>query len=190
MQESNAVLRRRKRPDSGEDAFFVSKVASSSSNVAFAVADGVGGWTQSRIDPGDFSHGLCGYMASCALHWDRPIQELHAIDLLGMGYERVLEDEAIVAGGSTALVGVGLADGKVDLAKYLSSSRVCLSLLIHAVLQSRRLGLHPHALRNNPRILNRPNSLLQHPIPTKHSASADARPGRHFWRGLSRRPSE
>ena len=128
LEEENIVLRRRKRPDSGEDAFFVSRVggllrpSSSKGNddggVAFAVADGVGGWTQSRIDPGDFSHGLCGYMARCALEWNRSAEQLHAVDLLQMGYDRVLEDDGIVAGGSTATVGVGSSDGMVNLAKY------------------------------------------------------------------------
>lgn len=90
--------------------------------VAFGVADGVGGWAQSRVDPGDFSHGLCGYMAHSALAWKGPADKLRAKNLLQVGYDRVLEDEAIVAGGSTASVGIGLNDGRVDLAKYVSSN--------------------------------------------------------------------
>ena len=77
----------------------------------------MGGWSQSRVDPGDFSHGLCGYMAQSALDWRGPAAKLRAKNLLELGYERVLEDEAIVAGGSTASVGIGLSDGRVDLAK-------------------------------------------------------------------------
>ena len=129
MGETNPVLRRRKRPDGGEDSFFVSKIGSSTNTedvnevvddgVAFAVADGVGGWTESRVDPGDFSHGLCGYMAHTAMGWRRSNGELRAKDLLEIGYDKVIEDEGIVAGGSTATVGISSSDGQVNLAKYI-----------------------------------------------------------------------
>lgn len=132
IEERNPVLRRRERPDSGEDAFFVSKIGdqnpSSLDAVAFGVADGVGGWAQSRVDPGDFSHGLCGYMAHSALAWKGPADKLRAKNLLQVGYDRVLEDEAIVAGGSTASVGIGLNDGRVDLANLGDSGSILFRL--------------------------------------------------------------
>lgn len=116
------TAKRKKRPDSGEDAFFVSRVGTGNDTgaVAFGVADGVGGWAESRVDPADFSHGLCGYMAREALDWSAPAEKLRPKNLLQMGYDRVLEDRSIVAGGSTASVGVAQTDGSVELAKYAS----------------------------------------------------------------------
>lgn len=96
--------------------------------VAFAVADGVGGWTESRVDPADFSHGLCGYMAETALAWDEPADKLRPKQLLQTGYDRVVDDPAIKAGGSTASVGVALPDGRVELANLGDSGSVLLRL--------------------------------------------------------------
>jgi protein phosphatase PTC7 len=111
--------KRKKRLDSGEDALFVSKVGTGNTGaVAFGIADGVGGWAESRVDPADFSHGLCSYMAREALDWGSPAEKLHPKDLLQMGFDRVLNDRSIVAGGSTASVGVAQTDGHVELAKY------------------------------------------------------------------------
>ncbi|KAK2073102.1 hypothetical protein P8C59_007409 [Phyllachora maydis] len=53
------------RPESGQDAFFVSRVGDSGA-VALGIADGVGGWMNSGVDPADFSHALCDYMAAAA----------------------------------------------------------------------------------------------------------------------------
>ncbi|KAL4969283.1 type 2C protein phosphatase PTC7 [Aspergillus stella-maris] len=125
-------VKRKRRPDSGEDAFFVSTVGKSGSStsadgpIAFAVADGVGGWTESRVDPADFSHALCDYMAQTALSWTEPAEQLRAKQLLQAGYDRVVEDDSIRAGGSTASVGVGLNDGRIELANLGDSGSVLL----------------------------------------------------------------
>lgn len=133
--DKNPTVRRRHRPDSGEDAFFVSRIGSEITGhpdtgdaVAFAVADGVGGWTESRVDPADFSHGLCGYMAQSALAWDSPADKLRPKQLLQAGYDQVVDDPAIKAGGSTASVGVALPDGRVELANLGDSGSVLLRL--------------------------------------------------------------
>ncbi|KAF3391404.1 Protein phosphatase [Penicillium rolfsii] len=133
--DKNPTVRRRNRPDSGEDAFFVSRIGPEISGhpdagdaVAFAVADGVGGWTESRVDPADFSHGLCGYMAQSALAWDSPADKLRPKQLLQAGYDQVVDDPAIKAGGSTASVGVALPDGRVELANLGDSGSVLLRL--------------------------------------------------------------
>jgi protein phosphatase PTC7 len=131
-KETNSVSRRRDRPDSGEDAFFVSRIGNRISDhqegnaeaVAFAVADGVGGWTESRVDPADFSHGLCGYMAHTAQTWHEPAEALRPRQLLQAGYDRVVADPTIRAGGSTASVGVALPDGRVELANLGDSGSV------------------------------------------------------------------
>ncbi|KAE8356948.1 protein serine/threonine phosphatase 2C [Aspergillus coremiiformis] len=123
------ATRRRRRPDSGEDAFFISRVGQHSDGaIAFAVADGVGGWSESRVDPADFSHALCEYMAQSALDWNAPPEQLRAKNLLQTGYDQVVADESIRAGGSTASVGVGFADGRVELANLGDSGSVLLRL--------------------------------------------------------------
>ncbi|KAJ9194516.1 hypothetical protein DTO164E3_4156 [Paecilomyces variotii] len=126
---TDLIERKKQRPESGEDAFFVSKVGQTSSGVvAFGVADGVGGWTESRVDPADFSHGLCSYMAQTALGWDMEADTLHAKNLLQKGYDLLVEDPSIQAGGSTASVGVAQTDGRVELANLGDSGSVLLRL--------------------------------------------------------------
>ena len=105
------------RPNSGQDAFFVSK-AGNSSNVAFGVADGVGGWADQGIDSADFSHGLCQGMARIA-------RELHSPDkkdlwpqyILGNAYQEILREGKIGGGGSTACLATGDEDGNLKVAK-------------------------------------------------------------------------
>ncbi|KAL4872218.1 hypothetical protein BDV12DRAFT_152009 [Aspergillus spectabilis] len=130
LDTQNPMIKRKRRPDSGEDAFFVSTVGRAGSSIdnaiAFAVADGVGGWAESRVDPADFSHGLCGYMAETALEWDQPAEQLRAKSLLQAGYDRVVADDSIRAGGCTASVGVGLDDGRIELANLGDSGSVLL----------------------------------------------------------------
>lgn len=109
--------KKKNRPDCGEDAFFVSKVGHDSGAFSFGVADGVGGWVRSGIDPADFSHGLCGYMAKTALNWDGPVASLRAKELIKKGYQKVLDDQSIFAGGSTASIGIAREDGSLELAK-------------------------------------------------------------------------
>lgn len=125
-----SAAKRKRRPDSGEDAFFVSTVghhgSSPDHSIAFAVADGVGGWAESRVDPADFSHGLCDYMAQTALAWEKPAEQLRAKALLQEGYDRVVADDSIRAGGCTASVGIGLEDGRIELANLGDSGSVLL----------------------------------------------------------------
>lgn len=56
---------KRTRPDSGQDTFFISRVGESL-DVTLGVVDGVGGWIDSGVDPADFAHGFCDYMAHAA----------------------------------------------------------------------------------------------------------------------------
>lgn len=133
-KDKNSVSRRRNRPDSGEDAFFVTRIGNRISDhqdtnaeaVAFGVADGVGGWTESRVDPADFSHGLCNYMAETAQTWHEPAERLRSKYLIQAGYDQVVADPNIRAGGSTASVGVALPDGRVELANLGDSGSVLL----------------------------------------------------------------
>jgi protein phosphatase PTC7 len=118
MQKGNSYFERKvSRPESGEDAFFASKIGNSRNAVAFGIADGVGGWSESGVDPADFSHGFCTHMAQAALDWKQPAEKLRAVPLMEAGYDRALNDKLIPAGGSTASIGIGYEDGTVQLAK-------------------------------------------------------------------------
>lgn len=112
--EHYAINTRRQR--SGQDAFFVSKVGKGS-NVAFGVADGVGGWIDSGIDSAHFSRGLCKYMAKVAGEFDDSSDKIRAEALLQEGYKGTVDDKSIVGGGSTACVAVTSSDGYIEVAK-------------------------------------------------------------------------
>jgi protein phosphatase PTC7 len=120
--------RKSSRPDSGHDAFFVSRVNDSSS-VALGVADGVGGWVDSGVDPADFSHGFCDYMAAAAYeHGPDQDPPLTARRLMQKGYDAICNDRSLRAGGSTACVAVASPDGKLDVANLGDSGFLQLRL--------------------------------------------------------------
>lgn len=105
------------RPRSGQDAFFVTKVGKGD-NIAFGVADGVGGWMNSGIDSAHFSHALCKSMATIARDAEDSGNKLRPQELLLQGYDKVVADRSISGGGSTACIAVGKADGNLEVAKY------------------------------------------------------------------------
>ncbi|KAI1425392.1 protein serine/threonine phosphatase 2C [Xylaria sp. FL1777] len=118
-----------KRPASGQDAFFISRVGDTNA-VAFGVADGVGGWEESGVDPADFAHSFCDYMASAA-HEHRSSggdPPLAPRALMQRGYDDVVKDRSIHAGGSTATVAVASEDGKLEVANLGDSGFVHLRL--------------------------------------------------------------
>jgi protein phosphatase PTC7 len=127
------IIERRKdkrtRPDSGQDAFFVSRVGKSR-DVAFGIADGVGGWTDSGVDPADFSHGFCDYMAYTAWTFlpDDKSPVLSARRLMQKGYEAIANDETVKAGGSTACIGIAKEDGSLEVANLGDSGFLQLRL--------------------------------------------------------------
>lgn len=116
------------KPDSGEDAFFMATIGGSQHHVAFGVADGVGGWQDQGIDPSDFSHGLCGIMAGSAyLH--EGVEEgnmLKPKDLLQTAYDAVIANPRILAGGSTASLGVLDGEGELEVANLGDSGYLIL----------------------------------------------------------------
>ncbi|QKX54085.1 uncharacterized protein TRUGW13939_01168 [Talaromyces rugulosus] len=125
--KSQQQQQQQKRPGSGEDAFFASRVgATDTGAVAFGIADGVGGWAEHRVDPAEVSHGLCTYMAEHAL--DATEESLKPKELLQRGYDAVQADKSITAGGTTASVGVAQPDGSVELANLGDSGSVLLRL--------------------------------------------------------------
>lgn len=105
------------RPSSGQDAFFVSRVGSSS-NVAFGVADGVGGWADQGIDSANFSHGLCLEMAKVAGELHSPEKkDLRPQLILSNAYQEIVREGNIKGGGSTACVATGDEEGNLKVAK-------------------------------------------------------------------------
>lgn len=110
------------RPNSGQDAFFVSNTGPSGNDgnrrkVAFGVADGVGGWADSGIDSADFSHGLCkqmSYVANDVLTLDKSNEPQ---DLLDQAYDEIIREGSIAGGGSTACVAIGDENGSLSVAK-------------------------------------------------------------------------
>ncbi|KAF2707565.1 protein serine/threonine phosphatase 2C [Pleomassaria siparia CBS 279.74] len=130
MEGCNKSLNKQKRPKSGQDSFFFSQVGTTKTTT-FGVADGVGGWTESGIDPADFSHGLCEYMACAARSWpllQGKTSSLHPKNLLQLGYDEVIKDESIVGGGSTACLAVAESDGNVEVANLGDSGFMHLGL--------------------------------------------------------------
>ncbi|KAK2740388.1 hypothetical protein FQN57_006128 [Myotisia sp. PD_48] len=128
QSSQNYLERKSSRPDSGEDAFFVSKIGYDDNSFAFGVVDGVGGWTESGVDPADFSHAFCGHMAQSALEWESPAENLRATALMQMGYEKTLADKTVFAGSSTACIGVARPDGSVQLANLGDSGSLLFRL--------------------------------------------------------------
>lgn len=124
---------KRARPESGQDAFFVTRL-SDTGGVALGVADGVGGWMDSGVDPADFSHGFCDYMAAAAYsHPSDPStttnsRPLTARVLMQTGYEAICADASVPAGGSTAIVGLLDPAGSLEVANLGDSGYMHLRL--------------------------------------------------------------
>ncbi|CAK7272629.1 Protein phosphatase 2C 7 [Sporothrix epigloea] len=152
LQQNSTSQRKRpsQRPDSGQDAFFVSRVGETGT-VALGVADGVGGWMESGVDPADFSHGICEYMATAAYEYgktqgtkhaetslkdQKQMPSLGARQLMEIGYQAVHHDRSIRAGGSTAIVGLLSPDGDLEVANLGDSGYIQLRLnAVHAYSQ-------------------------------------------------------
>lgn len=92
----------------------------------------------SGVDPADFSHAFCDYMAAAATAASATStsaaaagtneKPLTARQLMKKGYEAVCHDASIKAGGSTAIVGLLTADGKLEVANLGDSGFIHLRL--------------------------------------------------------------
>lgn len=104
----------------------------SSAAVALGVADGVGGWMDSGVDPADFSHGFCDYMAAAAYAYPSSsttsTPPLTARSLMQAGYEAICADPAVPAGGSTAIVSLLDPSGTLEVANLGDSGYIHLRL--------------------------------------------------------------
>ncbi|KAF2228947.1 protein serine/threonine phosphatase 2C [Viridothelium virens] len=112
-----AKATKKKRPASGQDSFFVGNVGDTG-GVAFGVADGVGGWVESGIDPADFAHSLCNYMGKAAARFPAGFktQPMAPQELLQIGFEKVMKDDSVPGGGSTACIATANVEGRLDVA--------------------------------------------------------------------------
>ena len=105
------------RPSSGQDAFFISRIGNSS-DTAFGVADGVGGWSDSGFDSAHLSHGLCQLMAGTARTvGEAERKKLRPTELLNKAYKGIVAAKKIEGGGTTACVAIGRDDGNLTVAK-------------------------------------------------------------------------
>lgn len=120
---------KRTRPASGQDSFFVSRVGETD-DVAFGIADGVGGWIDSGVDPADFAHGFCDYMAHAAYTYnpEGSTPPYTARSLMQKGYKDICHDKSVPAGGSTACVAIAKGDGTLEVANLGDSGFVQLRL--------------------------------------------------------------
>lgn len=99
--------------------------------VALGIADGVGGWMDSGVDPADFSHGFCDYMAAAAYSHSRSDggqKPLTAKKLMQTGYEAICADPGVPAGGSTAVVSLLNPNGTLEVANLGDSGYIHLRL--------------------------------------------------------------
>ena len=120
------------RPNSGQDAFFVSNTGPIDNDdkrrkVAFGVADGVGGWADSGIDSADFSHGLCQSMSHMAKDAFTLETSNDPQDLLEQAYNALVKEGNIAGGGSTACVAIGDQDGSLSVAKWVINGGIILA---------------------------------------------------------------
>lgn len=130
--------------DAGEDFFFVQEMRNNS-GVSFGVADGVGGWVESGIDPSLFSQALMYHAHRYAKHaWVGepeidPLQqdegkanehasgwELTPYECLELAHNAVLREKTVEAGSSTAcLLTVNSMNGLLRAAN-LGDSGFCI----------------------------------------------------------------
>lgn len=105
------------RPESGQDSFFFAELEEGSKrgSISLGVADGVGGWSSVGVDPAEFAHSLCEAMTE-----KFKSQEAHAVEngentlepllppltVLSYAYNKLKEEEKVLAGSCTACVGV------------------------------------------------------------------------------------
>jgi protein phosphatase PTC7 len=94
----------KKKERGSEDSFFTWR---RQDRFAFGVADGVGGWSKSGINPGIFANGLMRRCGESAKHFSCPVA------LLRHGLDHVLKKK--IQGSSTALVAL-VDKGRMEIA--------------------------------------------------------------------------
>ena len=176
--QGDGVSAKKRRPASGQDSFFVSKIGKTE-NVAFGVVDGVGGWVESGIDPADFAHSLCNYMRKAATGFPAGFktQPMVPQELLHIGFENVMKDDTVVGGGSTACIATADDEGRLEVAKYEPPRHLPFDICTNKCLtiQPRRFWLPPAPSKRRPLSLPSPNPRFQHPLPALQGPQTHAR---------------
>lgn len=94
-------LTKDREPDAGEDSFYVG----SPYECKFGVADGVGGWAEHGVDPGELARELCHKINRSSLEPNK--------GLLVKAFQEIKKDGKVKAGGSTICMGQATQDGKL-----------------------------------------------------------------------------
>ncbi|KAK9457530.1 phosphatase 2C-like domain-containing protein [Dipodascopsis uninucleata] len=113
------------RPATGEDAFFYQKLKDQQS-VALGVIDGVGGWNEIGVDATEFSSALADTLTDMASQLsatdETPVKDelskfsFPPLVLLDAAYNSVKNSGSVLAGGSTACIGVAHGNGTLQTA--------------------------------------------------------------------------
>ena len=90
----------------GHDFFFTTGPNETTQNVVIGIADGVGGWEDSGVDPSHFSQAL---MYHCEMAVEKSVatgttKELSPTEIITIGFAGVTAEQGVVAGSSTACV--------------------------------------------------------------------------------------
>ncbi|KAJ2161179.1 Protein phosphatase 2C 7 [Coemansia sp. RSA 552] len=112
--------------DGGEDSLFHERVRQ---NVVFGVADGVGGWNESGIDPSVFSRSLTAYSAAAAgrTFLVHDSDEVDPKDVMRRAFAGMRQDGIPAYGSATELVlSLSLASGRLRTAQLGDSTYVVL----------------------------------------------------------------
>ncbi|OLY81064.1 Protein phosphatase PTC7-like protein [Smittium mucronatum] len=103
--------------NAGEDSFFLT---TNNFNLVFGVADGVGGWNDSGIDPSVFSRTLTNYITRVGrTQWTlHQTDSLEPSKIISLAYAHMINDDHPLFGSSTITVGsINLVDGKFDISQ-------------------------------------------------------------------------
>ncbi|KAG8973327.1 hypothetical protein FRC05_008871 [Tulasnella sp. 425] len=171
-QDQLRIKRRLKTKNSGEDSFFVQELKDHS-GVAVGIADGVGGWSDSGVDPGVFSQALMYHGARFAKRgWaddsypssvnsaEESIQpwELTPENCLELAFNAVLRDTLVDAGSSTGLISTFNARSGLMKAANLGDSgfmiirnRIAFPKLITSIVLIPRRMRQPGLITDSPK---------------------------------------
>eukprot|EP00928_Gymnodinium_smaydae_P010854 TRINITY_DN14086_c0_g2_i2.p1 TRINITY_DN14086_c0_g2~~TRINITY_DN14086_c0_g2_i2.p1 ORF type:complete len:364 (+),score=42.01 TRINITY_DN14086_c0_g2_i2:74-1165(+) len=121
----------------GEDSYFAC-----SRSRSFAVADGVGGWSEAGVDPGLFSRGLLRY-SYASIQKSAAGEQLDLQEALWSASRKLAEKK--IQGGSTALLGQ-LHGGKVSILNLGDSGAIILRPALRSPPGSDRPLLFPRVV--------------------------------------------
>lgn len=156
--------------DAGEDALMITKTPDCAT-VMMGVADGVGGWTETGVDPSHFSNALLYY---ATLYAEKQATLPPPSEALAHAFQEVSNDATIQAGSSTAcLLRLDMVRGKIQSANLGDSGFVHLRpdpaspdgrLEVVAHSPPQLYGFNtPYQLAKVPAALRQPGSLSNKP---------------------------